>query len=62
MNMQSSFTPAHGNTQMLASGAKANSPWQQKVPTGIARPALYGALVALAFCRRLWRVGRHGAH
>jgi membrane fusion protein, type I secretion system len=49
MNMQSPITPPHAGMPAISIGTKANARWQEKVPTGIGKPALHGALVAIAF-------------
>jgi HlyD family type I secretion membrane fusion protein len=49
MNMRSSISPAAGAAPVIALGKPAVTHWREKVPTNIARPALYGSLVALAF-------------
>ena len=49
MNMQSSSRPPMEHATAWHLAPRPDSPWQEKVPTGIGRPALYGALVALAF-------------
>jgi len=49
MNMQTPITPAGGPGPAATPVRIAGPNWQARVPTGIAKPALYGALVALAF-------------
>lgn len=49
MNMQSSITPANGGGPAGLPARSTSARWQERVPTGIGRPALYGGFVALAF-------------